>query len=369
MAEVVYENHLKHSYSVKPEGKRYVITNTSFYKLSEETAWLIEELPDNGTEDLYFTHLASLGLNDPRKIFDRLITIKVLVEKERHSLATISKRIFNPKIQILSPQTQEKLISYFRCDIKADISRLIFALSVVSLTGIFWGAFLVLAGTENAIPTLLTGQPNWIQVFLLALAGSLIHELGHSFMAASSGIGLRPIGFSIYLIFPVFYTNVSGIENVSLRQKMLINCGGFLFQGIFLFLLLISASLTGRYLFVEASRWIMVLLLLNLNPFLRTDGYWIYKDFRSRFKVIHWAQAVHILYLAGYIIFSVYFLWRVSASFISVSDKLSNLVSSPMDFFSKGYMAVVWAYFLLMAFIGSLRRFQEIRQEWNEIEL
>lgn len=369
MAEVVYENHLKNAYSVKPEGKRFVITSTSFYQLSEETAWLIGELPDKGSEDLYFTHLASLGLNDPRKIFGRLVTIKVLIEKRRQSMATIFKRITNPKVQILAPKTQEKLISYFIRDIKADISRWILVLSIVSLTGIFWGAFLVLAGTEKAIPALLTGHPNWMQVFLLALASSLVHELGHSFMVAASDIGLRPIGLSIYLVFPAFYTNVSGIEKVSLRQKMLINCGGFLFQGIFLFLLLISASLTGSYLFAEASRWIMVLVLLNLNPFLRTDGYWIYKDLRSRFKVIYWAQAVHILYLAGYIIFSVYFLWRVGASFVSVSDRLTNIINSPSDFLSQGYMAVVWAYFLVMAFIGSLRRFQEIRQEWNEIEL
>lgn len=290
-----------------------------------------------------------------------------MVEKRRHDPATIFKRIFNPKIQIISSQIQERFLAFVGLNVQSGIPRQILILAaVVSLTGLFWGSFLALAGIGKAVPTLLTGHPNWIQVFLLALTGSLIHELGHSLMAAAAGIGLRPIGLSIYLVFPVFYTNVSGIEKVPLRQKMLINCGGFIFQGIFLFLLLISASLSGMFLFAEASRWMMVLIFFNLNPFFRTDGYWIYKDFNSRFQTSRWAQAVHSLYLVGYLVFSVYFIWRVGASFFNILSKFPNLVSSPRIFFSQGYMALVWAYFLIMAFIGSLRRFQEIRQEWDE---
>lgn len=63
MPDVVYENHLKHAYSVKSGEKRLIITSTSFYQLSEETAWLIGELPDNGSEAIYSRHLANLGLN------------------------------------------------------------------------------------------------------------------------------------------------------------------------------------------------------------------------------------------------------------------------------------------------------------------
>ncbi len=366
MSEVVYENHLKHAYSVKSEGERLIITSTSFYQLSEETAWLIAELPDNGSEDLYFRHLAGLGLSEPRKIFDRLISIKALIEKRGHSLVTIFKRILNPKIQIIPPQIQERFLSYFGFDLKAGISRGILILAGVSLTGLFWGSFLALAGPEKAIPVSLTGHPNWLHVFLLALAGSLIHELGHSLMAAASGIGLRPIGLSIYLVFPVFYTNVSGIEKVSVWKKALIDCGGFIFQGIFLFLLLMCASLTGSYLFAEASRWIMVLVFFNLNPFFRTDGYWLYKDFSSRFEENRWAQAVHIFYFAAFTMFSACFLWRVGIKIAGVSDKLIEGIHSPRDFFSQSYMIMIWAYFLIMGFVGSLRRFQEIRQEWNE---
>lgn len=367
MSEVVYENHLKHAYSVKSNGKQLVITDTSFFQLSEEAAWLIGELPDTGSETSYLQHLSDLGLNEPHEIFNRLVSINALRIKRSQNLANIFKRIINPKVQILTSQIQEKFLTYLRIDLQNGISRQILILAgIVSLAGLFWGSFLALAGTAKAIPASLTGHPHWIQVFLFAITGSLLHELGHSWMAAATGIGIRPIGLSIYLVFPVFYTNVSGIEKVSLTRKALIDCGGFIFQGIFIFLLLMFASLTGSYLFVEASRWMMVLIFFNLNPFLRTDGYWIYKDFNSGFKDSGWTKGVQIFYLIGYVIFSIYFLSRVASNLANISIKLTDLISAPQKIFSHGYVVVGWVYLLLMGFAGSFKRFQEIRHEWDE---
>lgn len=201
----------------------------------------------------------------------------------------------------------------------------------------------------------------------MALTAGLVHELGHSFAAAASGIGLRPIGLSIYLVFPVFYTNVSGIETVTLREKALINCGGFLFQGIFLLLLLITASLTGFFIFAEAVRWIMVLVFFNLNPFFKTDGYWLYKDLQTAFAKHPTAKMIQRLYFAAFTIFSVYFLWRLTGALSGIPGRLAKLTSSPENLFSRGYSTALWVYFLIMGFIASLRRFQEIRQEWKDM--
>ena len=204
-------------------------------------------------------------------------------------------------------------------------------------------------------------------MFLLALAGGLAHELGHSFAAAAAGIGLRPVGLSIYLIFPVFYTNVSGIETLPLRDKALIDCGGFTSQGIFLLFLLLAASLTGNSLFAEAVRWIMVLVFFNLNPFFRTDGYWLYKDLQASFEKTRLAKIVHITYFAAFTAFSFYFLWRLGVGLSGIPDRLARIASSPGDLFSRGYSTALWCYFLVMGFVASLRRFQEIDREWKEV--
>ena len=240
-------------------------------------------------------------------------------------------------------------------------------LAGISLVGLLWGAFLALAGNQTAIPVSLAGHSDWIYVFLLALAGGLVHELGHSFAAAAAGIGLRPIGLSVYLIFPVFYTNVSGIETVPLRDKALIDSGGFLFQGIFLLLLLFAASLTGYFLFAEAVRWIMMLVFFNLNPFFKTDGYWLYKDLQAGFAKNQLAKVVRVVYLSAFTVFSVYFLWRLGVGLSDILDRLGKMARSSGDLLSHGYSTLLWGYFLVIGFLASMRRFQEIRQEWEEV--
>lgn len=368
MPEVIYENHLKSAYSVGKEGGRLAITATSFYRLSAETAALIEELPASGPRGLFLKHLAELGLNAPEGIFGHLVAIGALTEKKRGtSPKSVLKKILNPRVQIISPRVQERALSFLGINFPSDKNRWIPVLAGLSLAGLLWGAFLALAGNQRAIPAQLTGQPDWLLVFLLALAAGLAHELGHSFATAAAGIGLRPVGFSVYLIFPVFYTNVSGIETVPFRDKALIDCGGFIFQGIFLLLLLLAASLTGSLLFAEAARWIMVLVFFNLNPFFRTDGYWFYKDLHASFAQRRWAKIAHAAYFAAFTAFSVYFLWRLGLGLSGIPDRLAGIAASRDNLFSRGSSTALWAYFLVMGFVASLRRFQEIRQEWKEV--
>jgi len=367
MSEVIYENHLKSAYSVGAEGERLAITETSFYRLSNETAGLIEELPASGPRGLFLKHLSELGLNAPEEILRHLVAIGALTEKKhRTGPRAILKKILNPRFQIIAPRIQESVLSFLGVNLPADKNRWASILAGLSLAGLLWGSFLALAGDPKAIPTPLTGPHDLIYVFLLALAGSMTHELGHSFAAAAAGIGLRPVGFSVYLIFPVFYTNVSGVDTVPLRDKALVDCGGFIFQGIFLLLLLIAASLTGNFIFAEAARCIMVLVLFNLNPFFKTDAYWLYKDLQTAFAKNPSVKIVHLVYLAAFTAFSVYFLWRLGIGLSGIPDRLARIAGSPGNLFSRGYSTALWGYFLIMGFIASLRRFQEIHQEWKE---
>jgi len=366
MPEVIYDNHLKSAYSAGTGGERLAITATSFYRLSAETAGLIEELPAEGPRGLFLKRLSELGLNAPEEIFIHLAAIGALKEKHRPGPTSILKRLLNPRIQIITPQIQEKALSFLRVTIPGDKKRRTSILAGLSLVGLLWGSFLALAGNQ-AIPAPLTGRPDLIYVFLLMLAGGLAHELGHSFAAAAAGIGLRPIGLSVYLIFPVFYTNVSGIETVPLRDKALIDCGGFIFQGIFLLLLLIAASLTGAFVFAEAVRWIMVLVFFNLNPFFKTDGYWLYKDLQGSFSKNRLTRIVRTVYFAAFTAFSVYFLWRLGLGLTGIPERFAKASGSADNLFSRGYSTVLWGYFLIMGFIASLRRFQEIRLEWKEV--
>lgn len=343
---------------MKASGKVLAITDTSCYHLAEETAWLTANLPETGHKAGYLRSLSELGLNEPEKVFDKLVSLGAIRGKARYTWKDILGMVLMPQVRLLSARFQERLLGFLIASPAAaeKLSRLFVALSVV---GLMWG-FCGIWFTS-------TGKTDGLFVLVLVVLGSLIHELGHSFSAMATGMGLRPIGFSVYLIYPVFYTNVSGIERVPLAARVLIDCGGFVFQGVFLLVLLLLHSITGNPGIAEAVRWILVIIFFNLNPLFRTDGYWLYKDIYSEFKERCWARVVHYLYLAVFVVFSVWFLWRVGGRLGEILRELNLLFHSPGYFFAGGYRIIMGAYFVLLGLSGGLRRFKEGRQEWKEL--
>lgn len=118
----------------------------------------------------------------------------------------------------------------------------------------------------------------------IAILG-LIHEFGHS---SSSSYYKQPsdkIGFGIYIVFPVFYSDVSKIWNLNKWKRIIVNLGGIYFQLlmniIFYFIYTNIQSLDNKVIlkfFILAN---FMLLFFALNPFIRNDGYWVYSDFFS----------------------------------------------------------------------------------------
>lgn len=365
-ATVIYENHLKKAYSVRSGEKVLAITDTSCYTLAEETAWLTASLPESGAEGDYLASLSGLGLTDPQKIFGRLIEIGAMREKAGRTWGGMLGAVFSPKLRLLSAQLQERTFAFLGVG-PNGLAKAMSVLSWPAGLGLAWGA-LYLAAPALAVPVSPEGKASASVVVALVIAGSLLHELGHSLAAAASGIGLRPIGFSVYLIYPVFYTNVSGIDRLKLGPKALIDCGGFILQSVFILVLLLFVSAGGSASAAEAVRWIMAIMLFNLNPLFRTDGYWLYKDTYAELKHNRWMHAAHHLYLAAFVAFSVYFLWLLAGRAGHIWSGLNTLARSPGYFFSGGYQIVLGAYFILVGFAGGVKRFKEGHQEWKELK-
>lgn len=365
-AAQIYENHLKGAYSVKKGDKILAITDTSCYNLPEATAWLTANLPETGTQKDYSKALAGLGLEDPEKIFRKLLDIGALQQKAARTWRSAAGALFMPKLRLIPAQWQDRFSGYFGAGPGA-FGRLFKIFAWPALVGLLWGLWLLAGGGDRLLPPEAAGKANAMMVLALVLAGSLVHELGHSFAAAASGIGLRPIGFSIYLIYPAFYTNVSGIDKLALAEKVRVDCGGFLLQSVYVLGLLLFSAFTGSASAAEAVRWIIGLMLFNMNPFFRTDGYWLYKDTYSEFKHRRWARAVHYVYLTAFFLFSAYFLWFVAARFGRIWGDVRQMAFSPSYFFSGGYKVILGAYFIFTGLSGGLRRFKEGRQEWREL--
>lgn len=119
---------------------------------------------------------------------------------------------------------------------------------------------------------------NFLIVVVATLLSALFHEMGHVSALIRNGGKTVEIGFGIYIMFPVFYANVSECWQFPRNKRLQVNVGGLYFQTVTLLALFIlnlwRPSLGLAFSFV----WIDLLIIRNLNPFLRMDGYWILAD-------------------------------------------------------------------------------------------
>ena len=369
MPKKIYENFLKSEYFVENGETSLIITASSCYRIKEETFFLINNLPRKGSRKSYVETICSLGIEKAPAIFERLLLIGALrLKKKTPLLKKLAGNIIKPDIRLFPAKWQENILTKVGLTLShawlLKNLNMLFLLSVLGLSLSFVISFM---GIYPWLARMSSGQPETVYMFALVLFGSLIHELGHSFTAAACGIGLRPIGFSVYLFFPVFYTNVSGIEKLTSREKAAIDCGGFFSQSAYLFFLLFLWLTTKNMLFLESVRWISVIMAFNMNPFLRTDGYWLYKDVRKEFANNKFADFVHYLYIIAFTTFSLYLFYYVYSRAESIYGLIFSVYHDPKLLFCEGYKIILGFYLIIMFLVGGVRRFQETRQEWLEL--
>jgi putative peptide zinc metalloprotease protein len=113
----------------------------------------------------------------------------------------------------------------------------------------------------------------------------LCHEFGHAFMAKRAGCQVQSMGVAFMVLLPMFYTDVSDAWRVNDRKaRLLIGAGGVLAELLLACLALLAWSLlpdgparTAAFMLASAT-WITT-LVVNLNPFMRFDGYFLLSDF------------------------------------------------------------------------------------------
>ncbi|MET0849451.1 MAG: biotin/lipoyl-binding protein, partial [Pseudomonas sp.] len=113
----------------------------------------------------------------------------------------------------------------------------------------------------------------------------LCHEFGHAFMAKRAGCRVQSMGVAFMVLLPMFYTDVSDAWRVNDRRaRLLIGAGGVLAELLLASIALLVWSLlpdgpgrTAAFMLASAT-WITT-LVINLNPFMRFDGYFLLSDF------------------------------------------------------------------------------------------
>lgn len=122
-----------------------------------------------------------------------------------------------------------------------------------------------------------------IEYFILyisiMLISSVLHEIGHVSATYRFGGEHSGIGIGFYLFTPVLYANVSSAWKFNVNKRIIVNLAGIYFELLFGTVLILVSFLVGIKSLLIVPSIILAKTLFNLNPFFRTDGYWILSDY------------------------------------------------------------------------------------------
>jgi len=112
----------------------------------------------------------------------------------------------------------------------------------------------------------------------LIVAGGVVHELGHAAALRYGGGRVRGIGAGWYLVYPVFYTDVTDAYRLGRWGRVRTDLGGFYFHLLFTLGLIAAYWWTGSEALLLAAVAINLEVIRQSLPFLRLDGYWTLTD-------------------------------------------------------------------------------------------
>jgi len=112
----------------------------------------------------------------------------------------------------------------------------------------------------------------------------VLHEAGHAYAAKHYGCRVASMGIAFMVMWPVLYTDTSGAWRLSSRrQRMVIGSAGMLTEtalaawATLAWSFLPDGMLRSAAFMLATTTWLLT-LAVNLNPFMRFDGYFLLSD-------------------------------------------------------------------------------------------
>ena len=116
------------------------------------------------------------------------------------------------------------------------------------------------------------------------IAVKILHELGHAYVAKYYGCQVSSIGIAFLVFFPFLYTDTTNAWRLrNHNERLLINFAGILTElhlaliATFVWAVVPDGAIKSIAFFVATTSWISS-LTINVSPFMRFDGYYIFSD-------------------------------------------------------------------------------------------
>ncbi len=253
------------------EGKPvYLIaigTKPTYLRLSATSYYLLEQR----SHGVSFESLAQTFSQANRATSSAEIEIAYLnvcsqiTEIEQRSLSNPSPYLF--ELPLLPKSVVQKI---------ASIGSLAFAKpAIYTLVAFVAIAIAIWPWFDRSFPV---DPTNFGWSYLLLMGSLMMHELGHASACTRYGASPSTIGFTVYLIWPAFYSDVSDAWRLKRWQRVMVDVGGIFFQIVTAAVYIFIYKLTNWSPIPLAIAMIVSSCLFNLNPFFKFDGYWILAD-------------------------------------------------------------------------------------------
>jgi putative peptide zinc metalloprotease protein len=126
--------------------------------------------------------------------------------------------------------------------------------------------------------TMSVSTHSWVPAYLLFLCSLVVHELGHAAACLRYKVVPNDIGFTLYLIYPALYADVSPAWELNRWKRVVVDLGGcylqFLLAGVYF-----AAFRVGHWEpFRLSVMMILYAIVFSLNPVFKFDGYWLLAD-------------------------------------------------------------------------------------------
>lgn len=161
------------------------------------------------------------------------------------------------------------------------------------LQHLYWPPFVVLAVAAAAavngwllvapdfrgVLQAVAAQPSWLLALIaLQLPRAVFHELGHVSALRREGVRHGAIGVALYVVFPVFFADVTHAHRLTRGQRVRVDLGGMYFDCVSTLALFAAFWATAQPILLLGIVLTLLGMLAEFTPFLRFDGYYLLAD-------------------------------------------------------------------------------------------
>lgn len=148
------------------------------------------------------------------------------------------------------------------------------------------GLFTVLLNIEQYLHTFtyFFNFEGFLGYSLTIISVKILHELGHAYTAKYFKIHVPTMGIAFLVLWPVLYTNVTNSWKLQNRtERLAITASGIIVELVLAGLATLGWAITdpgimhSAFFIISSTTWVTS-LLMNCNPAMRFDGYYLFTD-------------------------------------------------------------------------------------------